>query len=99
MVYVSNRYPLHVLVCLKACHTRAASSRRLCGVQENAERHGARTVVSYSAGASRWPRHWTPLGLIGLHATAPTLSMLKVRAVARRCDMRRAVGTPYIGSS
>ena len=34
--------------------------------------------------ASPWHLHWTPWGLLGRHATARTLCMHKVRAVARR---------------
>ena len=34
--------------------------------------------------ASLWHLHWTPWGLLGRHATARTLCMHKVRAVARR---------------
>ena len=73
---------------LSPCHTRAASSRRLHGVQEKLrtprcaqwdllERRGI-------AVASPWHLRWTPWGLLGRHATARTLCMHKVRAVARR---------------
>ena len=34
--------------------------------------------------ASSWHLHWTPWGLLARHATARTLCMHKVRAVARR---------------
>ena len=65
-----------------------ASSRRLHGVQEKLrtprcaqwdllERRGI-------AVASPWHLHWTPWGPLGRHATARTLCMHKVRAVARR---------------
>ena len=73
---------------LSPCHTRVASSRRLHGVQEKLrtprcaqwdllERRGI-------AVASLWHLHWTPWGLLGRHATARTLCMHRVRAVARR---------------
>ena len=61
--------------------------------KKNSERHGARSGVSYSAVGAPWHRHWTPRGRLGRRATARTLNMLKVRAVARRCEMR-VVGTP-----
>ena len=77
-----------LMVGLLACHTRVASSRRLHGVQEKlrtprcaqwdlVERRGI-------AVASPWHPYWTPWGLLGCHATARTLCMHKVRAIAPR---------------
>ena len=52
--------------------------------KKNSERRGARSEISQSAEGSPWHLHWTPWGLLGRHATARTLCMHKVRAVARR---------------
>ena len=44
--------------------------------------------------ASLWHLHWTPWGLLGRHASARTLCMHKVRAVAIPNDRRgNAVGS------
>ena len=72
----------------KARHTRVASSRRLHGVQEKfrTPRCAQWDLLKrrWIAVASPWHLHWTPWGLLGRHATARTLCMHKVHAVARR---------------
>ena len=65
-----------------------ASSRRLHGVQEKLRTPNCAQWDLIErreiAVASPWHLHWTPWGLLGRHATARTLCMHKVRAVARR---------------
>ena len=65
-----------------------ASSRRLHDVQEKLRtpRCAQWDLLERRriAVASPWHLHWTPWGLLGRHATARTLCMHKVRAVARR---------------
>ena len=65
-----------------------ASSWRLHGVQEKLRtpRYAQWDLLERRgiAVASPWHLHWTPWGLLGRHATARTLCMHKVRAVARR---------------
>ena len=72
----------------KPCHTRAASSRRPRGVQEK-----FRTPWCAQWGLLQRRGCSVASSLLGLHATARTLNMLKVSAMARRCEMR-ALGTP-----
>ena len=83
---------------LSPCHIRAASSRRLHGVQENV---GMPRCPQWDllerrriAVASLWHLHWTPWGLPGRHATSRILCMHKVRAVARcsHCDLNERCG-------
>ena len=85
------------------CHTRAASSRRLHGVQEKrrTQRCAQWDLLERRriAVASPSHLHWTPWGLLLRRATARILCMHKVRVVARRshCDLNErrgnAVGT------
>ena len=70
------------------------SSQRPCSVQENYRTPWCAHWGLLEPEATPWHLIWTPCALLGLHATARTLSILKVRAVARRSDMRRAICRP-----